>query len=206
MADRRLCRNPTIHASARVVDSILGPWTEIGPNTQLVESELGDYSYAINDCDIIYAKIGKFCSLASHVRINPGNHPLNRPALHHFTYRSEQFQLGHEDADFFDWRRAQAVNIGHDVWIGHAAVIMPGVTIGNGAAIGAGSVVTRDVADFAIVAGVPAKLLRFRFDAEVRQGLLKIKWWHWSHDLLAQRLADFRVLDGAAFVEKYGVG
>ena len=88
MADRRLCRNPTIHASARVVDSILGPWTEIGPNTQLVESELGDYSYAINDCDIIYAKIGKFCSLASHVRINPGNHPLNRPALHHFTYES----------------------------------------------------------------------------------------------------------------------
>jgi phosphonate metabolism protein (transferase hexapeptide repeat family) len=203
MKPKRLQQNPSVDATARVVDSRLGHWTEVGPNTTIVESELGDYSYAINDCDIIYTSIGKFCSLASHVRINPGNHPLDRPALHHFTYRSDQFDLGDRDADFFDWRRSHTVSIGHDVWVGHGAMVLPGVTIGNGAAVGAGSVVTKDVPDFCIVAGVPAKPLRFRFEEQVRKGLLKIQWWHWPHEQLRTRLADFRRLDAAAFVAKY---
>ena len=102
MTEKKLQKEPNIDDSAQVIDTTLGDWTEVGPRTKIMESDLGDYSYAINDCEIIYAAIGKFCSLASHVRINPGNHPLGRAALHHFTYRSEQFDLGEKDAGFFE--------------------------------------------------------------------------------------------------------
>ena len=97
------------------------------------------------------------------MRINPGNHPLWRAALHHFTYRSRSYDLHPEDdREFFDWRRAHPVVLGDDVWIGHGAILLPGVKIGTGAVVGAGAVVTKDVPPFTIVAGVPAKTLRRR--------------------------------------------
>ena len=101
-----------------------------------------------------------FCSIAAHVRINPGNHPLDRVALSHFTYRSSAYGLGPDDAAFFDWRRSHRVVLGNDVWIGHGAVVLPGVTIGDGCVIGAGSVVTRDVPANCVAAGVPCKVIR----------------------------------------------
>jgi len=200
---KKLAPRPTLHPDACVIDSKLGAWTEVGANTQITETVMGDYSYVIHDCHIIYSRIGKFCSIASHVRINPGNHPLHRAALHHFTYRSRQFDLKDDDAGFFDWRRSKPVTLGHDVWIGHGAVILPGVKIGTGAAVGAGAVVTRDVEPFRIVAGVPSKVIRMRFGEKVQQGLLRIQWWDWSHDMLKERIEDFRSLDAEAFVAKY---
>ena len=105
--------------------------------------------------------------------------------------------------DFFEWRRAHRVVLGHDVWIGHGATVLPGVTIGTGAVVGAGAVVSKDVPPFTIVGGVPAKPIRERFPKDVQDGLLALSWWDWTHDRLAGALEDFRRLDADAFVEKY---
>ncbi len=204
MASRTLSEQPSIDPTAKVQDSHLGAWTAVGARTTIAETVMGDYSYVVNDASIIYSEIGKFCSIAAHTRLNPGNHPLGRAALHHFTYRSVSYQLGaDDDAEFFNWRRRHKVVLGHDVWIGHGAVILPGVTIGTGAAVGAGAVVSRDVAPFAVVSGFPAKLLRWRFDEPVRDALLEIAWWNWERDRLRDALADFRTLSADAFCEKY---
>ena len=203
--DPVLSERPQIHATASVVDSQLGAWTSVGPRTTIAESTLGDYSYVMNDANIIYSEIGKFCSIAAFARINPGNHPLDRPALHHFTYRSRSYGLADEDdREFFEWRRAHKVVVGNDVWIGHGAIVLPGVQIGTGAAIGAGAVVSKDVPAFAVAAGVPAKVIRFRFDQKIQAGLLKLAWWDWSRERLANALPDLRVLDVAEFIVRYG--
>ena len=154
--DKMLSHRPQIHDTALVLDSELGAWTEIGPEVTISGSVLGDYAYVSQGSDIIYSKIGKFCSVAARVRINPGNHPLGRAALHHFTYRGRMFRFDDDDESFFDWRRSFQVSLGHDVWIGHGAIVLPGVRLGTGAAIGAGAVATKEVAPFTIAAGVPA--------------------------------------------------
>lgn len=201
---RKLGTKPCIHPTAQVKDDCtFGAWCEVQERTKLTETSMGDYSYICGDGEVIYTTMGKFCSIASHVRINPGNHPLERAALHHFTYRSAMFELGEDDPDFFDWRRESHVTIGNDVWIGHGVTVLPGVTIGDGAAIGSGAVVTKDVEPFSIVVGVPGKVVRKRFDGRTVEGLLKLKWWDWPHELIKERMTDFRALGAQAFVETY---
>jgi phosphonate metabolism protein (transferase hexapeptide repeat family) len=201
---KALGEDPFVHPTARVRDSKLGRWTEVGERTRVAESAMGDYSYVVNDSDIAYAEIGKFCSVASHVRINPGNHPLDRVALNHFTYRSSAYGLGEDDRDVFDWRRSKRVTLGHDVWIGHGAIVLPGVSLGTGSAVGAGSVVTKDVPAFAVVVGNPARILRFRFPPEIQAALLCVAWWDWSHERLREHLRDFRELGAEAFCRRHG--
>lgn len=133
MCIKYLSKQPTIHETSVICNSQLGSWTEIGPNSTIEEAVVGDYTYTSGDNQIIYAEIGKFCSIASHVRIHPVNHPMQRVTQHHLTYRRVQYGLSSsDDHEFFDWRREHKVTIGHDVWIGHGAIIMPGVTIGTG--------------------------------------------------------------------------
>ena len=84
---KRLSPQPYIDGSARVVDCRLGQFTEVGPHTQIRESSLDDFSYIMGHGNVIYSRIGKFCSIAAMVRINPGNHPMHRATQHHFTYR-----------------------------------------------------------------------------------------------------------------------
>ena len=164
---------------------------------------IGDYSYTAGDDDMIYTEIGKFCSIASNVRINPGNHPMHRVTQHHMTYRRREFGFAEtDDVEFFEWRRAHRCVIGNDVWIGHSATIMPGVCIGTGAVIGSGAVVTKDVEPYQIVVGVPARPIRKRFSDEIIAQLLDIAWWDWDRATLEARFEDLYDMD--AFIAKYG--
>ena len=139
------------------------------------------------------------------MRVNATNHPTWRATLHHFTYRANDYWPDAErEEEFFEWRRGNAVVIGHDVWIGHGATIAAGVTVGNGAVVGAGAVVTRNVAPYTIVVGVPARPLRPRFPEGVGARMDALAWWDWPHATLRAALADFRRLSAEAFLNKYG--
>lgn len=203
-AGRVLSETPEIDPTSCVRESDLGRYTYLGPRCSVAHSEIGDWGYAMGDNQVAHARIGKFCNIATGVRINPGNHPWWRATLHHLTYRSRSYGFEYaDDADFFAWRARHPVVIGPDVWIGHNAIIMPGVTIGSGAAIGSGAVVTRDVLPYAIVAGVPARLLRTRCDPCTAQRLLDLAWWDWDDARLTEALPDLRALDIQSFAEKY---
>ena len=197
-----LTEQPTVDPSAKVTGSSLGVWTQLAHDVKFYQSTLGDYSYVMQHSQVMQTQIGKFCSIASFVRLNPGNHPLQRPSSHHMTYRAKQYGFAEtDDLEFFAWREAHPVTIGHDVWIGHNVTVLPGVTIGNGAAIGAGAVVTKDVAPYTVVAGVPAKPIKLRFDDAKIALLEEIQWWNWTRTELEQRFADFRDID--KFLDKY---
>jgi phosphonate metabolism protein (transferase hexapeptide repeat family) len=154
----KLSEKPSIHPTALVVDSTVGKYTEVGARCHVAHSTMGDYSYCVENTQIAYAKIGKFSNIAAHVRIYASRHPMDRASLHHFTYRSAWYFDGTEDdQSFFEWRASMPISIGHDTWIGHGPILMPGVAVGNGSVIGSGAVVTRDVPAHAVAVGSPAR-------------------------------------------------
>ena len=194
--EKELDEKPTIHLTSSIRRSFLGSWTDIGPRVSIAESEVGDYTYLAGDASVIYAKIGKYCSIASHVRINPGNHPMWRVMQHHCTYRRVQYGLDiKNDKAFFDWRRADRVEIGHDVWLGHGVIVMAGVKIGTGAVGGSGAVVTKNIPPYAIAVGVPAKVIKMRFDEDIIEKIMKTCWWDWDRKTLKERFNDFLDLE-----------
>ncbi|MDP3898862.1 MAG: DapH/DapD/GlmU-related protein [Mesorhizobium sp.] len=202
---KNLSETPSIHPTAEVFESTLGRYTEIAERCRIQETTVGDYSYLMQDCSAFAATIGKFSNIASNVRLNATNHPVDRPTLHHFTYRSADYWPDAEpDAEFFAARRARMVTIGHDTWLGHGATVLPGVTVGDGAVVGAGAVVSKDVAPYTIVGGVPARLIRRRFERGIAERYQTLAWWDWGHAALRAALPDFRALSADAFLEKYG--
>ncbi|KWV51712.1 chloramphenicol acetyltransferase [Bradyrhizobium macuxiense] len=204
MAGKTLSVVPTVDPTATVRESKLGTYTEVGARTILLEVSMDDYSYVVNDSQITYTTIGKFCSIAAMTRINPGNHPMHRATQAHFTYRASAYFPGEsDDTDFFNWRRAHHVHIGHDVWIGHGAIILPGRTIGTGAVIAGGAVVTKDVPAYTIVAGNPARPIRPRFPVAIANRLAALAWWDWDHETLRRALPDFRKLSVEDFLDRY---
>ncbi|NPU67458.1 chloramphenicol acetyltransferase [Bradyrhizobium sp. 83012] len=204
MAGKSLSIHPTVDPTATLHDVRLGAYCEVGARTILNEVAMDDYSYVVNDAQITYTTIGKFCSIAAMTRINPGNHPMHRATQAHFTYRASAYFPGEpDDAEFFAWRRQHHVDIGHDVWIGHGATVLPGRNIGTGAVVAAGAIVTKDVPDYTIVAGNPARLLKRRFPEDIAERLRRLAWWDWDHDVLRAALPDFRRLEIADFLDKY---
>jgi phosphonate metabolism protein (transferase hexapeptide repeat family) len=204
MAGKMLSIEPTVDPTARLHDTSLGAYCEVGARTILQEVTMGDYSYVVNDAQITYATIGRFCSIAAMTRINPGNHPMQRASQAHFTYRASAYFPGESDeAEFFEWRRGHHVHIGHDVWIGHGAIVLAGRSVGTGAVVAAGAVVTKDVPAYTIVAGNPARAIRRRFAEAVTNRLAQLAWWDWDHEALRRALPDFRQLAVEEFLAKY---
>jgi phosphonate metabolism protein (transferase hexapeptide repeat family) len=201
----KLSETPLVHPEAAVTRSTLGRYTEVAEGVVMLDSALGDYSYLMRFCDVANATIGKFANIASFVRVGATDHPMERASQHHFLYRSADYWDDAEnDAAFFAHRAGRRADIGHDVWIGHGAMVMPDVTVGHGAVIAAQAVVTKDVAPYTVVAGVPAKPVRRRHAPEIAERLIALGWWDWDHARLRAALADFRSLPAEAFLEKHG--
>lgn len=175
----------------------------IGKDVSISESTLGEYSAFAHHASVTLSRIGKrtsvgrysiitdsqigtYCSISWFVTIGARSHPLERATSHAFTYR-KQFALVDKDAEL---NHPKTV-IGNDVWIGANAVIRGGVNVGDGAVIGAGAVVTHDVEPYAIVGGVPAKVIGYRFDEKTRERLLQIKWWDFPDDILRKNTGLF---------------
>lgn len=193
-----------IDPSVRLREAVIGRRCEVLRNTRIEYARLGDYSYLGEHCEVADAQIGKFCAIANMVRIGAPNHPMQRPSQHRFTYVPEYYEpTATRDADFFAGRRAAQVVIGHDVWIGHAAILLPGVTVGDGAVIAAGAVVAKDVAAYSIVGGVPARQIRERFSREIAARLAAIAWWDWPEEKLFAQVEAFQTGDIEAFCARF---
>ncbi len=166
---------------------------------QFYDIEIGPYSYG--GCFDVYniapgTKIGKFCSFASGVMVISTNHDPTKITTHPFLFKP---YLGVVKEDF---RVVRNVHIGNDVWIGQNAIILPSVSsIGDGAVIGAGAVVTKDVPPYAIAVGAPARVIKYRFDQPTIDNLLETKWWDWSEKKIFENWQDF--LDPGKFSKHF---
>jgi virginiamycin A acetyltransferase len=153
---------------------------------------VGKYSYgyeALCSSKSTVARIGAFCSIAENVGVSYGDHPLNLLSTSPAFYLAD---FGLIEQTWLDQRQFQTkIVIGHDVWIGRDVTLLTGVTIGTGAVIAAGAVVTKDVPPFAIVAGVPARILRYRLDETHRNEVIASKWWLWNDERIKERIKDF---------------
>lgn len=145
------------------------------------------YHYPINHDRLM---IGKFCSIACGAKFifNSANHTLSSLSTYPFPLFFEEWGLTREEVTD-SWDNKGDIVIGNDVWIGYEAVIMAGVTIGDGAIIGTRAVVTKDVPPYTIVGGVPARLIRKRFPDETISELLKIRWWDWPRERIAENIS-----------------
>jgi acetyltransferase-like isoleucine patch superfamily enzyme len=171
-----------LNPGARIIQSrVLGPvflnrLSQVGPDTVV-----GKYFGMNENCFIARAIIGAFCAIGARTAINPFNHPVNWLSINEFQYHPRSFEWVPEYNAIERLERTpdmfEQVTIGNDVWTGHNVNILPGVSVGDGAVIGAGAVVTKDVPPFAIVAGVPAAIRRMRFSDALIERLLRLRWW-----------------------------
>jgi len=198
-------QHTVIDPSVRMRETQIGAQCEVLAETYIEYSELGDFSYIGEHCCVADAQIGRFTAIANHVRIGAPNHPMDRASQHRFTYCPEYYDAQAErDNGFFADRRADRVIIGNDVWIGHGVIVLPGLKVGDGAVLAAGAVVTKEVPPYTIVGGVPAKMIRARFAADIAAQLQAIAWWNWPLEKLMANLADFQSSDLRAFCQRHG--
>jgi acetyltransferase-like isoleucine patch superfamily enzyme len=177
--------NVTIDVNARIRNSILKSYSRLKHFSELIDSELGDYSYISQFSIVNKTIIGKFCSIANNVSIGLWQHDTDVTThTFHLYETSGGFVKGFTN---FKKDNIQTV-IGNDVWIGSNSVIMKGVKIGDGVIIGAGSIVTKDVPDYAISIGTPSKILKFRFDIETISLFKNTKWWDFEKETLSDMI------------------
>ena len=159
------------------LDTQLNQGTHIMHGTRLGESEVGRYTYIAANCEIERTTIGSFCSIGTQVLCGLASHPINFVSTYpgFYTQSSSGAKWFGESHPFID---KKSVTIGSDVWIGARSIILGGVKIGDGAIVGAGSIVTKDVPAYAITVGTPAKVIRYRFDDEIVTGLKASRWWN----------------------------
>ncbi|QUX93717.1 acetyltransferase [Marinomonas sp. A3A] len=146
----------------------------------------GDFTYVASGTNISNTNLGSFCSVGPECRIGLGTHPSNDFISTHPTFFSTLEQCGttFSNDDYFS--EFADIKIGHDVWLGSRVTVFDGINIGNGAIVGACAVVTKDVPPYAIVGGVPAKIIRYRFNQEQIEVLQKAKWWELDSEFLKQ--------------------
>jgi acetyltransferase-like isoleucine patch superfamily enzyme len=180
IVDSRLERFANVAHHAQITGCVVGARTSVGRYSKLRDAD-----------------IGKFCSISWDVTIGATTHPFEHLSSHSFSYM-KKFGLVSEDKKFPQLK----TYIGNDVWIGCHSVIRSGVTIGDGAIIGAGAVVTKDVPPYSIVVGVPAKILRMRFPTDICKELIDIRWWDWPDELIRENITLFGCVVNEDMLEK----
>lgn len=158
-----------------IKNSNFGDNVIISSSCEIVNTSVDNFTYVSKNTTILNSRIGKFCSIASGVKINLPNHPIDYISTHPLFYSKNYKQYNKLESSKFN--ELYKVEIGNDVWIGENSIILTGVKIGNGAVVAAGAIVNRDVPDYAIVGGIPAKVIKYRFTLEEITTLLKYKWW-----------------------------
>lgn len=172
-----------IGENSRVKDSYIGRYVRIDRNNLIKESKLEDFTYT-GPFDLIFqSTIGSFTSISYGVTIGPPEHNYKKLSTHPFIY-DKFYDIIDEGELIPNDKFNKTLVIGHDVWIGCNSTILRGVTIGNGAIIGANSLVKHDVPPYSIVVGNPAHVIKYRFPENIIQILQQVKWWEWDLNII----------------------
>lgn len=185
--------NPAVSILVRIDNkSFVHKNARVFKKAKVFNSKLGAFSYVGRRTSLVYASVGKFCSIGADCRIGIGGHTskcISTSPI--FTQKRNSLGVQWSNKDIVS--PYSEVMVGNDVWIGERVIIIGGHSIGDGAIIGAGAVVTKDVPPYAIVAGVPAHIIKYRFSEEIIEELLSIKWWDFDENVLKNNIGLFQV-------------
>jgi acetyltransferase-like isoleucine patch superfamily enzyme len=195
--------NIYVHETTLIGETYLADWVKIQRQGYFYNSYIDSYTYFAGFNSVMNTRVGKFCSIGANVCIGPGRHPLEFASTSPVFYSIHK-QCGTTFADKSYYNEMGKVKIGNDVWIGTNAVILDDITIGDGAVIAAGAIVTKDVEPYAIVGGVPAKFIKKRFSEETIEKLLHFQWWNKDSDWLKENYKLFHNPDALLeYIDKY---
>lgn len=162
-----------------ILKSVIGEKCDIEKRNLIRAAVIGDMTYTGTDCSIMWAEVGKYCCISRMVDIGGNEHNYKAASM------MPDYRFGNKMTGSLKMHHKETpVIVGNDVWIGQGVSIVrkEGLTIGDGAVIGSGAVVTKSVPPYAIVAGVPARVINYRFSPEIIEKLLELKWWDWSNE------------------------
>jgi acetyltransferase-like isoleucine patch superfamily enzyme len=169
-----------VDSEFEIIDSNLEGYNYLFGRGILAKSRLGLFTYVQHDSYISNAHIGRFCSIGPNVLVGLGEHPTEFLSTHPLFYESSYIKDIQSLTTSPLFSSHETVNIGSDVWIGANCYIKDGVTIGDGAIVGTGAVVTKDISPYSIAVGVPAAVIKRRFDDDTISELMELKWWNWE--------------------------